>query len=53
MTQHSLMKDWLKVLKTEEDLSLLLSALLALLAMMPAVPGHIASYLHDVFEVFA
>ena len=50
--QHALFREWLKVLKTEDDLVILLSALLGLLAMMPILPSHLGGYLHDLFEVF-
>ena len=36
----------------EEDLVVMMSGLLALLALMPILPAHIASYLNDLFEVF-
>ena len=50
--QHALFREWLKVLKTEDDLVILLSALLDLLAMMPILPSHLGGYLHDFFEIF-
>ncbi len=50
--KHALMKEWIKVLKSEEDLVVLLSALLDLLALMPVLPAHLATYLHDFFEIF-
>ena len=53
MTQHSLMKELLKVLKHEEDLVLMMSALMDLLVLMPIVPVYIAPYLQDLFEIFS
>ena len=32
---------------------MMMSALLDLLAIMPVLPGYIASYLNDLFDVFA
>ena len=52
LTHNALMKELLKVLKTEEDLVTMMSALLALLTLMPIVPTYVAPYLHDFFEVF-
>lgn len=39
--------------QSEDDLVLLLSALLVLLAMMPILPVYVAPYLSDLFEVFS
>ena len=50
--QHALFREWLKVLKTEEDLVILLSALLDLLAVMPILPSHLSGHLLDFFEIF-
>ena len=50
--QHALFREWLKVLKTEEDLVILLSALLDLLAMMPVLPSHLGGHLTDFFDIF-
>ena len=53
ITQHSLMKELIKVLKTEDDLVMIMTALLDLIALLPTVPVNITSYLNDVFEVFS
>ena len=53
MTQHPLMKELLKVLKQEEDLVLMMSALMNLLVLLPMVPVYIAPYLPDLFEIFS
>jgi tuberous sclerosis protein 1 len=50
--QHPIMKEWVKVLKTEDDLVVLLSALMDLLALMPILPSHLAHHLTDFFEIF-
>lgn len=46
------MKELFKVLKHEEDLVVMMSALLDLVAMMPIMPSYISPYLSDLFEVF-
>ena len=51
--QHSVMKQWIKVLKTEEDIVVMISGVLNLLAFLPTVPGNISSYLDDVFNIFS
>lgn len=53
MTQHNIMKELLKVLKHEEDLILMMSALMNLLVLLPMVPVYIAPYLPDLFEIFS
>ena len=53
ITQHSLMKELMKVLKHEEDLGVLMTALMDLLVLIPNVPVYIGSYLQDLFEVFS
>lgn len=53
ITQHPLMKELLKVLRTEEDLVMLMSGLLALIALLPALPVNISPFLPEVFEVFS
>ena len=45
ITQHSLMKELIKVLKHEDDLVIMMSALLDLLVLMPIVPSYISPYL--------
>jgi tuberous sclerosis protein 1 len=52
ITQHSLMKELLKVLKHEDDLVVMMSALMDLLVLMPMVPAYIAHFLSDLFEIF-
>ena len=51
--QHGVMKQWMKVLKTEDDIVVMLSGVLNLLAFLPTVPGNISSYLDDVFGIFS
>lgn len=53
ITEHNLLKDLLKLLKTETDILLLLSTLLALVVMLPIVPSRMGQYLQDVFEIFS
>ena len=38
--------------QNEDDLVILMSALLDLLALMPILPGHVSPYLNDLFEIF-
>jgi tuberous sclerosis protein 1 len=52
LTHNALMKELVKVLKTEEDLVIMMSALLDVLTLMPILPTYVAPYLHDLFEVF-
>lgn len=52
VTQHATMKELIKALKTEEDLVVMMSGILDLLALMPILPAYIAPYLADLFEVF-
>ncbi|GJQ87097.1 putative hamartin protein [Trypoxylus dichotomus] len=52
ITNHSLMKDLLKLLKTETDILTLLSALMALIVLIPLIPSLMASYLQEVFDIF-
>ena len=40
------------ILQTEDDLVIMMTALLDLLALMPILPVHIAKYLPEIFEVF-
>lgn len=40
------------ILQTEDDLVIMISALLDVLTLMPIVPSYISPYLHDLFEVF-
>ena len=53
ITQHSLMKEVLKVLKHEEDLGVLMTALMDILVLIPIVPVYISPYLQDLFEIFS
>ncbi|KAK5642961.1 hypothetical protein RI129_009128 [Pyrocoelia pectoralis] len=53
ITEHHLLKDLLKLLKTETDILLLLSALLALVVLLPTVPSRMGQYLQEVFEIFS
>lgn len=53
ITQQTLMKELLKVLKHDEDLRVLMTALMDLLVLIPVVPVYIAPYLQDLFEIFS
>ena len=52
MSQHSLLKDLLKVLQKEDDVVMVTTALLDLVALLPTVPSNVDKCLHDVFDVF-
>ena len=52
LTQHILMKELLKILKTEDDIVIMMNALLDLLALMPILPVYISKYLQEIFDVF-
>ncbi|KAI5701611.1 hypothetical protein M8J75_011338 [Diaphorina citri] len=53
MSHPTLMKDLLKILKTESDMVEVISALLVLNILLPIIPGLIGSHLTDIFEVFS
>ena len=52
MSQHSLLKDLLKVLQKEDDVVMVTTALLDLVALLPAVPSNVDKCLYEVFDVF-
>lgn len=47
------MKQLINVLKHEDDLVIMMSALMDLLVLMPIVPVYISPYLQDLFEIFS
>ncbi|XP_071443239.1 hamartin isoform X2 [Hetaerina americana] len=53
IAQHTLMKDLLKLLKTEIDILPLMSALLVIIVLLPMIPALIGPYLPDIFDVFS
>ena len=53
ITQHTLMKEWIKTLKTEDDIVIMLSGVLNLLALLPVLPAYIAQFLGDIFDIFS
>ncbi|XP_046388125.1 hamartin isoform X2 [Ischnura elegans] len=53
IAQHTLMKDLLKLLKTEVDILPLMSALLVIIVLLPMIPALIGPYLQDIFDVFS
>ncbi|XP_059093328.1 hamartin-like isoform X2 [Tigriopus californicus] len=53
VTQHAVMKEIIRILKNEEDLMVLMSALMDLLALMPIVPTYVGPFLHDLFDAFS
>ncbi|KAG8232141.1 hypothetical protein J437_LFUL012151 [Ladona fulva] len=53
IAQHTLMKDLLKLLKTEVDILPLMSALLVIIVLLPMIPALIGPHLQDIFDVFS
>ncbi|KAK9882395.1 hypothetical protein WA026_020917 [Henosepilachna vigintioctopunctata] len=51
--EHPLMKEILNVLKNEEDILVLISALLLVIVLMPIIPSLIAHYLQELFGIFS
>ncbi|BES98251.1 Tuberous sclerosis [Nesidiocoris tenuis] len=51
--QHNLIKDLLRLLKAEKDVSTLMSALLIMIILLPTIAGLIGPHLQDLFEVFS
>uniref|UniRef100_A0A8D8QP64 Hamartin n=1 Tax=Cacopsylla melanoneura TaxID=428564 RepID=A0A8D8QP64_9HEMI len=49
----TLMKDLLRILKTDMDMVEVISALLVLNILLPIIPGLIGSHLTEIFEVFS
>lgn len=52
ISQHSLFKELLRILKTETDIIILISALLTLIVLLPMIPANVGPYLQEIFEVF-
>ncbi|XP_017775140.1 PREDICTED: hamartin isoform X2 [Nicrophorus vespilloides] len=53
ITQHALFKEVLKLLKQECEIVPLLSALLALVVLLPCIPASMKPFLQEVFEIFS
>ncbi|XP_011495436.1 PREDICTED: hamartin [Ceratosolen solmsi marchali] len=53
LASHTLFKQLLHLLKVEEDIVLLMSALLLLISLLPMLPTALAPHLHEIFEVFS
>ncbi|GLV45534.1 Tsc1 [Carabus blaptoides fortunei] len=53
ITQHQLLKDLLKLLKTETDILPLLSALLVIVVLLPMIPALLGPFLHEIFDIFS
>uniref|UniRef100_A0A0A9Z668 Hamartin n=4 Tax=Lygus hesperus TaxID=30085 RepID=A0A0A9Z668_LYGHE len=50
---HNLIKDLLRLLKAEKDVSVLMSALLIMIILLPTIAGLMGPYLQDLFDVFS
>ncbi|XP_066991586.2 hamartin isoform X2 [Anabrus simplex] len=53
ITTHPLMKELLKLLKTETEILCLMSALLVIIVLLPMIPTLIGPFLQDIFEIFS
>ncbi|XP_044767181.1 hamartin isoform X2 [Coccinella septempunctata] len=53
INEHPLMKEILYVLKTEDDILALISALLLIIVLMPMIPSLIALHLQEIFDIFS
>lgn len=54
ITTHTLLKDILKLLRTEkDDFLILISALLSIIALLPIIPSSVGPFLPEIFDVFS
>ena len=53
VAQHQLIKDLLRLLKTETGVVVLVPSLLVLVSLLPAVSAKLSNYLSELFEVFS
>ena len=53
ISSHGVMRDIIKILKTDGDVVVLVNALLVLTALIPIIPNLEASILNDIFESFS
>ena len=53
VAQHQLIKDLLRLLKTETDVVVLVPSLLVLVSLLPAVSAKLSNFLSELFEVFS
>ncbi|KAL3284794.1 hypothetical protein HHI36_018935 [Cryptolaemus montrouzieri] len=51
--EYPLMREILVLLKTEEDILALISALLLIIVLMPMIPSMIAHHLQEIFDIFS
>jgi tuberous sclerosis protein 1 len=52
IVEHQLMKELIKLLKTERDVAIYMLALMCIISLLPIVPATIAKILQDLFEIF-
>ncbi|CAL8113121.1 unnamed protein product [Orchesella dallaii] len=52
LTQSPLFRELIKLLKTETDVVILLTGLLAVIMMLPIIPMFVVSNVQDIFDVF-
>lgn len=53
VVHYSLMKEILKLLKTEKEIIPLMSALLCIIVLLPIIPSLMSSFFQDLFEAFS
>ncbi|XP_008215253.1 hamartin isoform X2 [Nasonia vitripennis] len=53
LASHTLFRQLLHLLKVEEDIVLLMSALLLLITLLPMLPTALTPHLNEIFEVFS
>ncbi|KAG5882070.1 hypothetical protein JTB14_023790 [Gonioctena quinquepunctata] len=53
LQEHCLLRDLLKLLKSEVELLPLISALLVLIVLLPMIPSVMGYHLKDIFEIFS
>ncbi|XP_040573329.1 LOW QUALITY PROTEIN: uncharacterized protein Tsc1 [Lepeophtheirus salmonis] len=53
ITQMPLLKELFRLLRTENEIQILLTALLDLICLLPAIPSYITPFIQDLFEIFS
>ncbi|XP_037026042.1 hamartin [Bradysia coprophila] len=53
VANHQLLKDVLKLLKTEQNIITIMSALFCIITLLPIIPTSMPQYLQDLFDIFS
>jgi len=53
IAQHQLIKDLMRLLKTETDVVVLVPSLLVMVSLLPAVSANLSKFLSELFEIFS